>query len=86
MLNADEAACDDDDRVAHRTTGEGPVLLLVHGMAASSVTWKHAVPALFTTPGRLALFEYGLLCSYDLLLFLVFGVALGLFLGRLPAY
>jgi pimeloyl-ACP methyl ester carboxylesterase len=36
----------DGDRVAYRTAGEGPVLLLVHGMAGSSVTWKHVMPAL----------------------------------------
>jgi pimeloyl-ACP methyl ester carboxylesterase len=32
--------------VAFRTAGEGPVLLLVHGMAGSSATWNHVVPAL----------------------------------------
>jgi pimeloyl-ACP methyl ester carboxylesterase len=36
----------DGDRVVYRTAGEGPVLLLVHGMAGSSVTWKHVMPAL----------------------------------------
>ena len=33
-------------RVAFRTAGEGPVVLLVHGMAGSSATWKHVLPAL----------------------------------------
>ena len=32
--------------VAFRTAGEGPVLLLLHGMAADSRTWKHVIPAL----------------------------------------
>jgi pimeloyl-ACP methyl ester carboxylesterase len=32
--------------VAVHTAGAGPVLLLVHGMAGSSVTWKHILPAL----------------------------------------
>ena len=32
--------------VAHRTVGDGPVLLLVHGMAGSSDTWRHVLPAL----------------------------------------
>jgi pimeloyl-ACP methyl ester carboxylesterase len=34
------------DRVAYRAAGKGPVLLLVHGMAGSSVTWRHVMPAL----------------------------------------
>jgi pimeloyl-ACP methyl ester carboxylesterase len=34
------------DRVAYRTAGTGPVLLLVHGMAGSSETWRHVMPAL----------------------------------------
>jgi pimeloyl-ACP methyl ester carboxylesterase len=33
-------------RVGFRTVGEGPVVLLVHGMAGSSATWKHVIPAL----------------------------------------
>ena len=33
-------------RVAVRTAGEGPVLLLIHGMAGSSATWKHVLPVL----------------------------------------
>jgi pimeloyl-ACP methyl ester carboxylesterase len=32
--------------VAFRTAGEGPVLLLLHGMAANSETWKRVTPAL----------------------------------------
>ena len=36
------------DRVAYRTAGEGPLLLLVHGMAGSSETWRHVMPALAT--------------------------------------
>lgn len=32
--------------VAYRTGGSGPVLLLVHGMAGSSSTWRFVVPAL----------------------------------------
>ena len=36
----------DGDRVAYRVAGRGPVLLLVHGMAGSSVTWRHVMPAL----------------------------------------
>ena len=33
-------------RVAYRTAGEGPVLVLVHGMAGSSATWRYVMPAL----------------------------------------
>jgi pimeloyl-ACP methyl ester carboxylesterase len=33
-------------RVAFRTGGEGPVVLLIHGMAGSSATWQHVLPAL----------------------------------------
>jgi len=36
----------DGDRVVYRTAGKGPVLLLVHGMAGSSMTWRHVMPAL----------------------------------------
>jgi pimeloyl-ACP methyl ester carboxylesterase len=36
----------DGDRIAYRVAGKGPVLLLVHGMAGSSVTWRHVMPAL----------------------------------------
>ncbi|HXJ35022.1 MAG TPA: alpha/beta fold hydrolase [Candidatus Eisenbacteria bacterium] len=32
--------------VAFRTAGTGPVVVLVHGMAGSSETWKHVIPAL----------------------------------------
>jgi pimeloyl-ACP methyl ester carboxylesterase len=34
------------DRVVYRMAGKGPVLLLVHGMAGSSETWRHVMPAL----------------------------------------
>jgi pimeloyl-ACP methyl ester carboxylesterase len=36
----------DGDRVVYRAAGEGPLLLLVHGMAGSSETWRHVMPAL----------------------------------------
>lgn len=36
----------DGDRVAYRTAGTGPVVLLVHGMAGSSVTWRHVMRTL----------------------------------------
>jgi pimeloyl-ACP methyl ester carboxylesterase len=36
----------DGDRVAYRAAGKGPVVLLVHGMAGSSVTWRHVMQAL----------------------------------------
>lgn len=36
----------DGDRVVYRVAGKGPVLLLVHGIAGSSVTWRHVMPAL----------------------------------------
>ena len=36
----------DGERVVYRVAGRGPVLLLVHGMAGSSVTWRHVMPAL----------------------------------------
>jgi pimeloyl-ACP methyl ester carboxylesterase len=36
----------DGDRLAYRVTGKGPVLLLVHGMAGNSLTWRHVTPAL----------------------------------------
>ena len=32
--------------VAYRTAGDGPVVLLVHGMAGSSATWNHVMPGL----------------------------------------
>lgn len=34
------------ERVVYRAAGEGPLLLLVHGMAGSSETWRHVMPAL----------------------------------------
>lgn len=40
------AAIIDGDRVIYRTAGTGPLLLLVHGMAGSSETWRHVMPAL----------------------------------------
>ena len=33
-------------RIAYRTAGNGPVLLLLHGMAGSSATWRSVMPAL----------------------------------------
>lgn len=33
-------------RIAYRTAGRGPVVVLVHGMAGSSATWQHVMPAL----------------------------------------
>jgi len=33
-------------RVAFRSAGSGPVILLIHGMAGSSTTWQHVIPAL----------------------------------------
>jgi len=33
-------------RIAYRTAGTGPVVLLLHGMAGSSSTWEHVAPAL----------------------------------------
>lgn len=34
------------DRVAYRDAGEGEVLLLIHGMAGSSATWRAVMPQL----------------------------------------
>jgi pimeloyl-ACP methyl ester carboxylesterase len=34
------------ERVAYRLAGEGPLLLLVHGMAGSSMTWRRIMPEL----------------------------------------
>ncbi len=34
------------ERVVYRIAGVGPVLMLVHGMAGSSETWRHVMPAL----------------------------------------
>ena len=36
----------DGDRVVYRAAGKGPLLLLVHGIAGSAVTWRHVMPAL----------------------------------------
>ena len=36
----------DGDRVVYRAAGKGPLLLLVHGMAGSAMTWRHVMPAL----------------------------------------
>jgi pimeloyl-ACP methyl ester carboxylesterase len=36
----------DGDRVVYRVAGEGRLLLLVHGMAGSAMTWRHVMPAL----------------------------------------
>jgi len=36
------------DRVAYRERGQGPALLLIHGMAASSHTWRAVLPQLST--------------------------------------
>ncbi|HTD49372.1 MAG TPA: alpha/beta fold hydrolase, partial [Acidimicrobiia bacterium] len=33
-------------RVGYRSGGSGPVLVLIHGMAASSATWRFVLPAL----------------------------------------
>jgi pimeloyl-ACP methyl ester carboxylesterase len=33
-------------QVGYRTAGTGPVLVLIHGMAGSSATWRHVTPAL----------------------------------------
>jgi pimeloyl-ACP methyl ester carboxylesterase len=33
-------------RIAYRIAGRGPVVVLVHGMAGSALTWRHAMPAL----------------------------------------
>ncbi len=34
------------DRIAYRDAGQGPVLLLIHGMAGSSATWRAIIPLL----------------------------------------
>jgi len=33
-------------RVGYRTGGSGPVIVLVHGMAGSSATWRYVIPTL----------------------------------------
>jgi pimeloyl-ACP methyl ester carboxylesterase len=35
-----------DQRIAYRTAGRGPVVLLVHGMAGSATTWRQVMPGL----------------------------------------
>jgi pimeloyl-ACP methyl ester carboxylesterase len=35
-----------EDRIAYRDTGQGPALLLIHGMAGSSATWEAITPRL----------------------------------------
>lgn len=34
------------DRIAYRDAGDGPALLLIHGMAGSSDTWREIIPQL----------------------------------------
>jgi pimeloyl-ACP methyl ester carboxylesterase len=34
------------ERIAYRDAGEGPALLLIHGMAGSSATWRAIIPQL----------------------------------------
>jgi pimeloyl-ACP methyl ester carboxylesterase len=36
----------DGDRVVYRVAGKGPVLLLVHGLAGSAMTWRHVMAPL----------------------------------------
>src|SRR3984957_12686217 len=36
------------DRIAYRDSGQGPPLLLIHGMAGSSATWRAIIPQLST--------------------------------------
>lgn len=38
----------DRHRIAYRLAGEGPLLLLLHGMAGSSATWRHVMPLLIS--------------------------------------
>jgi len=45
LIKAD-AILVDGNRVVYRTAGKGPVVLLVHGLAGSSMTWRHVMPAL----------------------------------------
>ena len=33
-------------RIGYRSGGSGPVIVLIHGMAGSSTTWRHVMPAL----------------------------------------
>lgn len=46
MLVRSGAITVDGDRIAYRVAGKGPVLLLVHGMAGSSATWRRVMPGL----------------------------------------
>ncbi len=34
------------NEIAYRTAGEGPLLVLLHGMAGRSATWRHVIPSL----------------------------------------
>jgi pimeloyl-ACP methyl ester carboxylesterase len=36
----------DGNRIAYRIAGDGPLLLLLHGMAGSSATWRYVMPKL----------------------------------------
>ena len=33
-------------RIVYRTAGEGPALLLLHGITSSAATWKNVIPRL----------------------------------------
>jgi len=46
MLMKTRAISVNGERVVYRTAGKGPLLLLVHGIAGSSLTWRHVMPAL----------------------------------------
>jgi pimeloyl-ACP methyl ester carboxylesterase len=58
MMDTDEAYLDDSEaftlrratihghEIRYRSAGNGPVLLMLHGMASSSDTWRYIVPAL----------------------------------------
>jgi pimeloyl-ACP methyl ester carboxylesterase len=35
-----------DHRIAYRSAGSGPVVLLIHGMAGSATTWRQVMPGL----------------------------------------
>jgi pimeloyl-ACP methyl ester carboxylesterase len=35
-----------DQRITYRTSGSGPVLFLIHGMAGSATTWRQVMPGL----------------------------------------
>jgi hypothetical protein len=36
------------ERIAYRDSGQGPAMLLIHGMAGSSRTWRAVLPKLST--------------------------------------